>query len=99
KDLPFADELLVEIRFKQLNFLAQRARNLGLLDALGIRQLLLTELQHLPVVEPNGQEADQQQCPQHHPEDARAIEKGRIEPLEAHDGSNASILREARARA
>src|SRR5438132_10066752 len=36
QNLALADQLLVEIRFKELNFFSQRAGELGLLDTFGI---------------------------------------------------------------
>src|SRR5713226_8191952 len=84
KNLPLADQLLVEIRFKELDLFGQRAGDFGLLDAFGVRQLLLAELQYLPVVQPDGQQADKQQGAQHHPEDARATQESRLESFDPH---------------
>jgi hypothetical protein len=43
-----------------------------LLNALGVDQLVLAELQNLPVIKANRQRADQQQGSQHQPQNADA---------------------------
>ena len=45
QDLALADELLIEIGVEKLDLFAHRARQLGLLHALGIGELLLAELE------------------------------------------------------
>ena len=50
QNLAFADELLVKIGVEKLYLLAHRAGELGLLNALGIGELLLAELQNLKVI-------------------------------------------------
>ncbi len=47
QDLPFADQLLVEIGVKLLDFFGQGARHFGLLDALRVGQFCLAKLQNL----------------------------------------------------
>ena len=68
QNLAFADELLGEIGFEELNFLGERTSQFGLLHALGIGQFFLAELQNLAVVEADGQCAYKQERPQHEPE-------------------------------
>ena len=55
-----------------LNILRQRPGQISLLDALGIHQLFLAELQYLAVVKADGKRADQQERPQNEPQDAHA---------------------------
>jgi hypothetical protein len=72
KNLALAQELLRQVGFEQLDFLRQRPGQIGLLDALGIHQLVLAKLQYLAVVKPNGKRADQQKRSQNEPKDAHA---------------------------
>ncbi len=70
--MPLADKLLGQVGFEELDFLRQGAGEVGLLDALGVHQLFLAELQHLPVIQANRQRAYEEQGAQHQPEDAYA---------------------------
>ncbi len=81
ENLPLADQLLVEIRVEELDFIGHRARHVTLLDAFGVRQLLLAQLQNLAVVEPQRKHADEQHSSQHYPENARATEEGVFDRL------------------
>jgi len=65
EDAPLADQLLGQVCLEELDFLGQGAGELGLLDALGVHQFFLAEVQHLPVVQADGQRANQQQRAQH----------------------------------
>src|ERR1700739_1243810 len=53
-----------------LDFLSQGAYQVGLLDAFGIHQLFLAELQYQPVVKPQGQDADHEKRAENKPENA-----------------------------
>ncbi len=72
ENLDLVDELLRHIGFKKLDFLGQRTGEVGLLDALGVNQFVLAELQHLPVVQPDRQRADEQQSAQNQPKNAHS---------------------------
>jgi hypothetical protein len=72
ENLPLAQELLRQVGFEKLDFLRQRPGQIGLLNALGIHQLVLAKLQYLAVVETNGECADQQKRTQNQPKDAHA---------------------------
>jgi hypothetical protein len=67
QNLPLAEELLGLIEFEKLNFLGQGTGQIGLLDAFVVAQLVLAELEHLAVVEPDGKRAYQQQRTQNEP--------------------------------
>ena len=67
EDLPLADQLLIKIGVVELNLIAKRARDLGLLHAFGVRQLFLAELQHLAVIQTDGHGADEQHRAQDEP--------------------------------
>ncbi len=82
KDLPLADELLVEIPVKLLNLFAKGPGYFGLLDALRIRQLYLAKLQNLPVIERQGQHADQQHGAEYQPENSRPVGEHRFKATE-----------------
>ena len=59
--LPLAQELLAQALLELQGFVGQRAGDGGLLDALGVLQLVIAEAQDLAVVEPQGRDADEQQ--------------------------------------
>ena len=75
QNLPFADQLLVEVGVEQLDFFPERPGHFGLLHALGVGQFCLAKLQNLAVIERQRQHADQQHCAQHQPEDSRPAKK------------------------
>src|SRR5208282_2979 len=54
KNLALADELLRQVGLKKLDFLGQGAGQFGLLNALGIDEFFLAELQDLAVIEADG---------------------------------------------
>ena len=91
QDLAFADELLVEVCVKLLNFLGQGPRDFGLLDALGIGQFPLAKLQNLTVIERQGQHADEEHGAQHQPENSRPVGKHRFEGAEVHGGASSAM--------
>jgi hypothetical protein len=70
QNLPFAQQLLGQVRFKVLDFLGQRAHQIGLLHALGVHQLVLAKLQNQTVIQAQGQHADHQERAKNKPEDA-----------------------------
>ena len=51
------------------------------------------------MVQPDRQQADQQECAQHHPEDARATQEIRFESFKQHDWVDQLILGDADAKA
>ena len=81
-----ADELLVKVGVEKLDFLGHRARHFGLLQALGVGQFFLAQLQHLAVVQTKRQHADEQHRSQHHPQDARALQCG-LDRFDAQGGA------------
>jgi hypothetical protein len=70
QNLPLAEQLLRLIELEELNFLCQGPRQIGLLNALVVAQLVLAKLQHLTVVKADGQGADKQQRAQDEPQNA-----------------------------
>src|SRR5713226_8195600 len=94
-DLALGEELLGKVRFKKLDFASQRASQFSLLDALGVHQLFLAELQNLAVIQADRNDADKQECAQHHPKDARTTRGGRDELVCAHGSLRPFYGREA----
>ena len=83
-DLPLANQLLVKIDVEKLDLFTDRTGDFGLLNALRIGQLCLTELQNLTVVEGQRQHADQQHRAQNQPKDSRPAENCGFEAVEVH---------------
>ena len=79
QNLPLADQLLFEVGTRKVDLLGHRARQLGFLHTLVEFQLLLAETQHLPVIERNRHDADQQQGSEHHPKNTRTVQMKRFE--------------------
>ena len=69
-NLPLAHQLLGQVRFKVLDFLRQGTHQVRLLQALGIHQFVLAELQDEPVIQAEGQHADHQKRAQDKPKNA-----------------------------
>ena len=72
QNLAFAEELLRLVELEKLNFLCQRSRQVGLLHALVVAEFVLAKLEHLAVIEPDGQSADEQQRAENEPQNAHA---------------------------
>jgi hypothetical protein len=72
KDLALAVELLALVSLEKLDFLGERAGEVGLLDALGVYELFLAEVENLAVIEADGKGANQEQRAEDEPEDAYA---------------------------
>ena len=70
QNLLLAQKLLRQIGIEELHFLRERTRQIRLLHALGVDQFILAELQHLAVIKPNRQRADEQHRSQHEPKNA-----------------------------
>ena len=99
QNLALADELLVEVGVEELNFLAQRAGHFGLLHALGVGELFLAELQHLAVIQAEGQRADEQHRAQHQPRAGEDDADSRFEALRGRIARSELILRSEQGRA
>ena len=56
KNLPFAHQLLGQIGFEELNFLRERAGQVGLLHSFVVGQFSLTEVQYLAVIQTDGEQ-------------------------------------------
>src|SRR5208283_5366978 len=72
ENLALADELLREVGLEELHFLRERAGEFSLLHALGINEFFLAELQHLAMIQTNGECAHKEKRAEHEPQDAHA---------------------------
>jgi len=72
ENLAFAHQLLGEIGFEELNFLRERAGQIGLVHSFVVRQFSLTEVQYLAVIQTKGDNAEQQHRAKHQPENTDA---------------------------